>query len=499
MYWQPARGLLATIVMLVGVAATQRESSRPSFRVPKSVRHLGPTLLAFFVMSSLPALGETPTAAGTLEVLERLGKALEKETGLAPETKQALQALVSALRAERTMESDTRFPVSPQLPRTGKAEPASAEATLAPGIATPEEKPWEEIFKRLTVSGDFRLRSESNVSLVNNPSRHRQRVRFRIGANYKLTDEIVFGGRLITGNPADPQSPHQTLGNVFHSFTVSLDRAFMTYRPAWLRGSSLTTGKFGHPFTRNPIYGELVWDADVQPEGIVAGYTVSERGRLESFNLRTGWYALLEQSRANEGFVSAFQASSRVRLAEHVKANLAAGYYYYSDVTPSGSRTILSENGGNATLDRDGDGTPDDFVSRFGILNPIVGLTYDGWKEPLTLSAEYILNTRAQVEQDQGWAVGASLGKTRKRGDWRLYYQWQVVEQDAVFSPVSQDDFLFGTNHRSHVFGVNYQLVDKIGLHLWALASELDATSPGASPNSDENQWRLRLDMNIRF
>ncbi len=472
----------------------------PILHFPRLVCHGCVVIFLLLAVPWSPLYAQDQKPSSIVRALERLDEALQHEEGLAPETKDALHAVIVALRAERSGAAESRRQATAQSPKAADSQllkGADESRTVKPPVRKAAR--WEGVLQRLTAYGDFRLRAESNVNLGGDPARHRQRVRFRIGANYKLTDEIVVGGRIITGNPSDPQSPHQTLGNVFHSFTVSLDRAFMTYRPAWLRGSSLTTGKFGHPFTRNPIYGELVWDADVQPEGIVAGYTVSERGRLESFGLRAGWYALLEQSRADEGFVSAFQASSRLRLAEHVRANLAAGYYYYSDVTPSGSRTILSENGGNATLDRDGDGTPDDFVSRFGILNPIVGLTYDGWKEPLTLSAEYILNTRAQVEQDQGWAVGASLGKTRKRGDWRLYYQWQVVEQDSVFSPVSQDDFLFGTNHRSHVFGVNYQLVDKIGLHLWALASELDATSPGASPNSDENQWRLRLDLNFKF
>jgi hypothetical protein len=337
------------------------------------------------------------------------------------------------------------------------------------------------------------------VNLGGDPARHRQRVRFRGGANYQLTDEILVGARIATGDPGDPQSSHQTLGNVFHGFDISLDRAFLTYRPGWLQGAWFTAGKFSHPFYKNPVYGELLWDADVQPEGAIAGYTISERGALESFTVTAGEYLLLEQSRGKEGTASVFQLSGRLRTTEHLKANFGVGYYLYSNITPSGSRAILAENGGNATLDQDGDGNPDDFRSRFAVLNPIVGLTYDRWKLPLTFSAEYILNTRARIEQDQGWAVGASLGKTRKQGDWRLYYQWQVVEQDSVFSPVSQDDFLFGTNHRSHIFGVNYQLVDKIGLHLWALASALEATSPGASPNSDENQWRLRLDLNIRF
>ena len=66
---------------------------------------------------------------------------------------------------------------------------------------------------------------------------------------------------------------------------------------------------------------------------------------------------------------------------------------------------------------------------------------------------EYILNLLAEGEDQQGWAIGISLGKYKKQGGWKLYYQWQVVEEDAVFSAYAQDDFLFQTNHESHVFG----------------------------------------------
>ena len=179
--------------------------------------------------------------------------------------------------------------------------------------------------------------------------------------------------------------------------------------------------------------------------------------------------------------------------------NLALGYYLYTDPTPDGSRTILGDNAGNATVDTDGDGDADKFRSDFGILNPIIAFNYDGWKYPLTLSGEYILNTLARGGNDQGMAVGVALGKTQNKGDWQAYYQWQLVEQDAVFSPFSQDDFLFQTNHRSHIFGLRHQLTDNMGLHLWGLVSALDKTSPGSTTDSDRDQWRLRLDLDIKF
>ncbi|MBI4327821.1 MAG: putative porin [Chloroflexi bacterium] len=220
---------------------------------------------------------------------------------------------------------------------------------------------------------------------------------------------------------------------------------------------------------------------------------------MKQLNLWAGEYILLEQSLADEALASVVQASALLALSPKLSANLAVGHYYYNDPTPDGASTVFKANAGNATVDRNGDGTPDDFASDFGILNPIVALTYNGWKLPATVSAEYLLNTRARGSRDTGCAAGLAVGKAEKKGDWRLYYQWQVVEQDAVFTPFAQDDFLFASNHRSHVFGANYQLADNVGLHLWGLVSARDETSPGATTDSDQNQWRARLDLNIKF
>ncbi|MBI2818853.1 MAG: putative porin [Acidobacteria bacterium] len=425
-------------------------------------------------------------------------KAFRTENGLTLETKDALRELVMALRAERENSVPTVAEAAAVASRANPL-PSAAGQSLVANPPAQESPPWEGVLDRLKPYGDLRLEWDSNVNLDDRPDRHRQRVRFRVGTNYQLSEELLVGARLASGNPADPKSPHETMGNVLHSFNISLDRAFLTYRPAWAPGTWLTAGKFSHPFLQNPVYGELVWDADVQPEGIVGGYRFSNRGPLESLELTVGQYVLLEQSRADEGFASAFQIASRFRLSESLAANLAMGSYIYSTLTPSGARTILNDNNGNATLDIDGDNIPDKFKSGFTILNPILGFTYSGWKLPLTLSGEYIQNLRARIPQDQGWAVGAALGRAQKQGDWRFYYQWQVIQQDAVFSAFPQDDFLFQTNHRSHLFGVNNQVTDNVSLHVWALGSARDKTSPGLTTDSDQFQWRVRFQMNMRF
>ncbi len=71
-------------------------------------------------------------------------------------------------------------------------------------------------------------------------------------------------------------------------------------------------------------------------------------------------------------------------------------------------------------------------------------------------------------------------------------YQFQHIEQDAVFSPFVQDDFRRQTNFEGHVFGLAYTLHKKVSLHAWGL---LDSAVAGAG----ENQSRFRLDLNVKL
>lgn len=447
---------------------------RSVFTAGQRLRGIGVPALAALLLTATAVSAAEPSP--TEKALERAEKALQQEKGLSNETRDALQELLRALRDERAA--------------AGKAQPTPTppkDAASKPGTKTPS---------RLTISGDFRLRHESNFELTDQPDRHRERVRFRLGAIYQLSDELQVGARVATGPRTDAQSPHQTLGEAFHKFELNLDRAFASYRPQRAPGLSLTAGKFGHPFWTNPVYGELVWDQDVQPEGAVVGYSIKGKGALERVDVNLGEYLLLEQSLGDESTAFVGQVAAHGKLGKHFKPSVAVGYYNYSDLTPDRSQSLLSENSGNAIV---GTGPTTDFASRFEILNPILALTYQNGKYPWVFSGEYIHNLRAANDHDSGWAAGLAYGATQKKGDWRLYYQRQVVQQDAVFSLVSQDDFLFSTNHRSHVFGANYQVRDNLGLHLWALLSRPDSFAPGTvSPNRDL-QWRLRLDANFRF
>jgi hypothetical protein len=343
-------------------------------------------------------------------------------------------------------------------------------------------------------SGDFRLRAESNQKLPDADARNRARLRFRLGANYQATEHLKLGFRARTGNPDDPNSPHQDLGGtgsggVFNSFEFNLDRAYLHYAPDWAPGLGFFGGKFHRPGFRNPVYGELAWDDDVQPEGYAFTYA-GETGGME-WDAYLGQYILLEQGGTEDAWMLNAGAHGRVESGESSRFDVALNYFFYGDTTPGSSTAILGDNQGNA-LATGGN----DFLSEFGILDPVVAWTTTDFGQPLTLSGEFLLNTRAAAGVgDQGWALGAAWGSTSAPGDSKFYYQYQSIEQDAIFSAFCQDDFLLGSNQDAHVLGWKQQLADNVGLHVWALVSAPNEAFGG----DDDNRYRFRVDLNLSF
>lgn len=447
------------------------------------------------------------------EALELLDRAVNEEPNLSPGTKDAFRRYIAMVRADRAaVEERAHSAAKAEIEKSEAITKMIDEYAQANNFVA-KKSAIEKVFGHLKIYGDFRFRHESNFDLDDQPDRHRQRVRFRLGGNLAIDDEITVGFRVVTGDPGDPNSPHQTLGNTFHKFEFNLDRVFLTYAPKWAEGAYLTAGKFANPIYMNPVYGENVWDEDVQPEGAVIGYKWKGDGFVEKFEAVGGLYDVLEVGTSTAGggedaYAFIIQAMAQFGLADNFDANLAVGYYDWGDLTPGRTTTVISGDNpsgltgsaiGNTLVDRDGNGTNDDYAGDFSILNPILALTYSGWDHPITLSGEFIWNLDTDTSEDIGYAVGLSVGQTKKAGDWRFYYNFQEVERDAVFAAVSQDDFLLQTNHMSHLFGGQYQVTDNVGLHLWFLLSEIVQEGTTATTDEDDLQWRVRFDVNIRF
>ena len=87
----------------------------------------------------------------------------------------------------------------------------------------------------------------------------RYRYRIRVGADYTFTDNFKAGFELESSQAND--SANQSMGAGYNKFSINVGLLYLQWKPTdWL---TLTGGK-----QKNPLYTtDLVWDADINPEG----------------------------------------------------------------------------------------------------------------------------------------------------------------------------------------------------------------------------------------
>ncbi len=342
---------------------------------------------------------------------------------------------------------------------------------------------------RWVLSGDLRLRGEYDVDRTALPNRARPRVRFRVGLEHSLVSRVYVGARLVTApSAADPNSTHQTVGLGFQAYRVALDRAYVRWEVPIDGELSIRAGKFGHPFTNGIVYDELVWDADVQPDGVAAVYRPTGAVRIVA-----GEYLVLHRSPGTSVGLTAAQAAWTGRIAGSVTAGTAVGVFAYGRPDEEGARVLARENQGNALITA-ATGDTLAFASDFDLVHLIGWLRYSPGPLRLAVGGQYVANTSAATGlDDDGFAVAAELGSPDRMGSWLVHYQYQRMDQEAVFSPFAQDDFLDATNFRGHLMGVSVRARSGITVHLWTL------WSARRRPPVDTLQKRFRLDLNLTF
>jgi hypothetical protein len=390
---------------------------------------------------------------------------------------------------------------TPSPPAEPLPPPAPPAADPSPPLATPPVAPLapapsklDATLEKLDLSGDLRLRQELDTNRETSSGqsqklRQRPRLRLRLNLAFKANDEIEMVARLTTGAPDDVPSPYQTFGDANQKFAFYLDRAYMKYAPSWAPGLALTAGKLPHPFLSSAIYPELIQDADVQPSGATLTYELPD-GQVKPY-VGVAHYLLLEQNTPANADVTLTAGQVGAKLdASGIAATAAVAGYLYRSPTADGATTLVAQNRGNASEDRDGDGTADHFVSRFRIVHAFADVGMRDGLAPV-LSGGAFTNLGAD-DDATGWFAGAAVGKGKKAGEVRGYAQYQHVARDSVYSPYVQDDFLLATGFKGVVGGVKVMLYDWLDLHGWALLASRDRNSDG-SPGGWQHRYRLDL------
>ena len=260
----------------------------------------------------------------------------------------------------------------------------------------------------LTISGDFRLRTER----IDDQERNRQRIRARILITADIEDDLTVGLRIATGSSSGPTSTNQTLDGGFGKKGLWLDLAYLDYHPG---PYTVTAGKIKQPFFRAGK-NQLIWDGDVNPEG--AAYKQSVKlSDADTLTVTAGGFWFDERKAAPDAHVLGAQA--------YLKHVLGTGHAIV------GVSNYAYENTGESDLD----------------VTEVFGEYKAG---NVTL-----YGAQAQSEVGSSYLVGAKT----KVGKVGLGYNWREVTAGVVNDSISESDF---KGKRGHMGSVSYDLAKNV-------------------------------------
>lgn len=345
---------------------------------------------------------------------------------------------------------------------------------------------------KLSFSGDFRGRVELDRDSRKSDGtfrhdRDRARLRLRFGINYQYSDRVTLGGRIRTGSPDSPQSPHATLGNELRPKSVSLDRAFA--RVSTNKGF-FWFGKNAFPFWKQ---NELFWDDDVSPEGFAGSYNLSGTGRVSVRG--TGGYFFLDNPASNEFSDQSRMIAGQLVLSgksEKVDYTIATGLYLFTE-NPDQKDVHL-----------------DDLDYQVGVIS--ANASFKDLKYAFSIGLDIMSNLENydsalfNREKTHGYVAGITVGSLRNQGDWQMRYYYANIEKYAVVARYAQDDWMRwgsstvtrASNFKGHEFRFSYALGAKHNL-VARLYSIDGIEKESAAAIAKESGTRFRIDWNIGF
>jgi len=327
--------------------------------------------------------------------------------------------------------------------------------------ALPEGLKWAG---KVKISGDLRYRHEhTDEEDGSNPGRwenglDRERIRARLLFEAIVNDEWDVAFRIASGNDRSPISANQDLEDAFSQKYFWLDLAYFDWHPASAEGLNIGGGKIKNPFYtvgRN----QLIWDVDLNPEGIAARFHKPLSNGDQLFVNGGGFWV----DESGSGVDTSLWGAQTYIKRDMDNSDYLLGGASYLDYGNLEGRTQLNSTWG---------GTPSFFgnTSSGGVYRD----DYDifeafgeyGFKcsgRPMAVFASWVRNVVATTSEDTGWLIGGKLNKAVEPGSWEFSYDYRELDADAVVGGFTESDFIDGaTNVRGHKFGFKYQLAKNV-------------------------------------
>jgi hypothetical protein len=331
---------------------------------------------------------------------------------------------------------------------------------------------WEQV----ALDGDLRLRYES---IRKDPGEdiERERYRARFGFSADLNDTLELGVRFATGE-GDPASTNLNFGESISFDEILIDRAYI----GWSASDrlQLTVGKMKNPFFRAGDTA-LLWDSDVNPEGVVAKFGA------DLFFGSIGGFQLGDRDDGVESWLYAVQAGAGFDISDSSTLTAGIGWLDYTDI--AGEAPLYGRSARGNSLDAGGN-----YLNDYDILELFAEYEIKIGSWPVVAFVEWTRNTRAATD-DTAYSVGLNVGKADEPGAAEWSWEWRDTEADALVGVLTDSDLADGrTDSRGHVLKGSYRLTDHMSIGATLIYSEYGGFN--ASPTDFD---RVMLDVEFDY
>jgi post-segregation antitoxin (ccd killing protein) len=328
--------------------------------------------------------------------------------------------------------------------------------------------------------GDVRVRQETiKIDGQNNSQdKDRQRIRARLGAYTEINPQVSTGIRIATGGSNDARSTNQDLDGYFVKKDLWLDQGYIDYHPDAIKNLHIIGGKMNQPWVS---MGDIIWDSDINPEGLAVTYSLPISKGFELFG-SAGNYTLKDNIDGdgtqfkNDLRLNAGQLGVKFAPIDMLKFTAGGSVYQYQNDKDAAA---LSVNGNN--------------TNRFRLLEGFAQMDINGLAVPLALYGQYVVNNATDSDEDTGWLTGV---KTKVFG-FNLDYNYRDTQRNAVVGAFTDSDFANGTTgSRGHKLKVGYDIDKNFAVGATYFLTKADFANT-ARRDADANT--LQLDVEAKF
>lgn len=443
-------------------------------------------------LSQLPAAAQAASPNDLAEIREQLQGLMQRVDRLEQENK-----ALKTENAELKTQGDELKAQSDYL----KTETRGLRKENAQQAADADKVKGTDWASKVTITGDMRYRYEaisddtvSNAAGLKTADRYRDRIRARLAATAKATDNITVGIGLTTTEGNDPRSGNQSLTNVFSKKAIELDLAYFDWKFAsW---GNLVGGKMKQPFIKGAQ--NLFWDNDITPEGIAFQFN---RGIWfgSAYNFWLNEVSGAENTRTSDPMIHGAQVGARLPVGGST-LTLAAHYYDLSSsqgrLTPAAPLFGGAANG-NTTF---AVGANTALAFDYEVIDALVQFDTMLGGRPFQVWGEYA-NNQDPSDLNTAWSAGLLFGRAQNAGTWEVGALYQVMEKDAVFAQLIDSDFAAGlSDNEGFVFRFGYAPVRNWALNATYFLNKRNVDVPqNAFSGTEVDYDRLQLDFNVKF